>query len=645
MKHLLLLCLLALALTSCPAQEIEGRYYMVGSFESATALPDSGFLVTLATQSDQSGNGYLATEIVEGMRVFTSTRKMYTVDSVRSQTFSSAVLELLPVGTTASAPNGIGMVYAYDGTAQTLPVPPVNSTGISAAMAGVILTHNAKVSGEGFTLDYGRIRFVNKTLGNNATARIGDPQRPWRDPVTAAYDEDMRPGDVIYTYDSYYQRSELGLNPLGNPQIDNPGDSVIFHFERTTVEGVKNDLKFLFNVNLNPVVRQPVLRDSSQYTVTIKGNLNLVNMGVMVAWSIVNGTTGENTKTRLKAHVSISDSQTTDDASNGSRILSHDGSNAEFYFTANRIIRPKSEIFWVCRSSMSSIKAKNKTFKAEIKEVILRQESNVPALLEINNKQQPDSLHLDIEVDQVIYTYRDSSKLESANNMGHTARLVSFNRGSIFRNSYANIDIGTIRYEKLRKAPYFGQGAKDYSDVTYVNATPGEESRMVRIAGDLTGSTLKFSCELCAVEDGMYLIDAPTGGGALFIEGNYRSLQQSVVKFADASNSLNTWLNGTFIAERSPAISSGATAGTSVNPVRLMGTYITNSPDFPAITLNRHARIVQAYIERPFSSGTRPAIESNTSGTLLNYGNIWYSGAGSTLGPNFTASALKGPLD
>ena len=112
MRHLLFFCLLALTFTSCPAQgEIEDRYYMVGSFESATALPDTGYLVTFNTQSDQTGNGYLANQITPGMRLFTSTKKMYVVDSVRSATFSTASLELLEVGSTSGAPSGIGMVY------------------------------------------------------------------------------------------------------------------------------------------------------------------------------------------------------------------------------------------------------------------------------------------------------------------------------------------------------------------------------------------------------------------------------------------------------------------------------------------------------------------------------------------------------
>ena len=147
LPQLLTLCLLLFSVAL--SAQLESRYVMAASFSNITSLTTTTHQVTLNFQSDQLGSGYLANQIQTGWRVLTSTRREYEITTINSSNFSSAQVVLTEIEGTTLAPNGVGVVYAYDGTSRKVPPLPVNSTGISAALQAVILIHNFEVDEAG----------------------------------------------------------------------------------------------------------------------------------------------------------------------------------------------------------------------------------------------------------------------------------------------------------------------------------------------------------------------------------------------------------------------------------------------------------------------------------------------------------------
>ena len=631
-----LILFLLLPLYAC-GQEVEGRYYMVGSFEAATLVADSTYRVNMLMQTDQSGSGYLANQAEVGYRIFTNTRNMYRIDTVHSSTFSSADLSVTRILGTGG-PNGIGMLYEYDGTTQSLPVPPVNSTGISAAMASIIQTHNARVSGELADLDYGRIRFVNKTFGNNETARIGDPYRPWKDPVAACYAPDQRAGDVIYTYDSDYNYTEFSLNPEGNPLIENPRDSLTFFFDRVSITGNLTSGPRLIGIDIGPNGLPITLTDSTRYTINVKGTLTAIDYGIFGAWNVPAANNQIVDPPLITANIDIKDFITTNGQTAAPYVAFSDGGNTFINARVERAENMRNELINLARWGGDGSVFRNKKLSLHVREMILRKNPVYPALMIFGANQKPDSCTVVIRVDEVKVPKIQPT---SGSQRGYHARLWTMNRGTIFTNSNVNISLGTVTTIGLNDSTYAGQPVKDFADTPYAGGTLGENARLGRINGNLTGSKIMLSCELCDVEDGFLLIDQPTGGGDVYVTGTYHSREQSVVKFGNQSaNSLNVHLNGNFNALRAPAISSSLTVPTSVAPVRMTGSFATSSTSFPVIALNRQMRIYNAYFERPFSSGSRPVIESNSPGTILQHVGVGIISAGNAVGPNITASAM-----
>lgn len=144
MRNLLFFCLLLFTLSV--SAQIESSYVMAASF-SATA-PVNGSTVahtaTLAFQADQLGEGYLGNQIKVGDRVLTSTKRQYRVTAISTSSLFSASVTLLEIGTTTLGPNGVAVVYSYDGT-DYIPVLPSNATGISASLLAVIINHDLEV--------------------------------------------------------------------------------------------------------------------------------------------------------------------------------------------------------------------------------------------------------------------------------------------------------------------------------------------------------------------------------------------------------------------------------------------------------------------------------------------------------------------
>ena len=144
---LLTACLLLFSVAL--SAQLESRFTMAASFSNITSLTTTTHQVTLNFQSDQLGSGYLANQIQTGWRVLTSTRREYEITTINSSNFSSAQVVLTEIEGTTLAPNGVAVVYAYDGSSRKIPPLPVNSTGISAALQAVILVHNFEIDATG----------------------------------------------------------------------------------------------------------------------------------------------------------------------------------------------------------------------------------------------------------------------------------------------------------------------------------------------------------------------------------------------------------------------------------------------------------------------------------------------------------------
>ena len=147
---------------------------MAASFADVASIDATTHSATLNFQSDQLGNGYLANQIQVGHRVVTSTKRQYSITAINSTTFSSASVTLLEIGNTTAGPNGVAVVYSYDGSTELIPVLPPNATGISTAHLAIILNHNLEVIG---ALDAGGLSTVVTDGDIDGTGTPEDPVR------------------------------------------------------------------------------------------------------------------------------------------------------------------------------------------------------------------------------------------------------------------------------------------------------------------------------------------------------------------------------------------------------------------------------------------------------------------------------------
>ena len=648
MHRLTLFALLLMTACGYPAEapaQVQTRYYMVGSFASVTeqiAAGDTTYRVTMNFQADQSGNDYLATGIQVGYRIFTAARRLYRVDTLHSASPATAELTVRPVTGTLEnqAPSLTAMAYQYDGSSQSLPVPPANQTGVSQAMSAAILTHNAAVAGEGLALDYGRIRFVNKTFGNNATARIGDPARPWKDFVAAAFAPDQRSGDVIYTYDSQYQYNELSTR-LGQNRRDiiNPRDGVVFHFDRVRVTGNPSVGETLFNIDLGPNGTVPELDDSTTYRLDVRGDLDLENVGFITTWSDPGRLLSDGSPVpkfainfRLGAVRGVT-------VSNNEYLIGMNGPDIEATgYVRTYYAQDGPAVNLSQYGGMGSTPFTGKRLNLFIDELRLNATSKHPAALSVTSAHKTDSATVNVNVNRVIAP-RYQGNLSS--DRGYYSRLLNVVRGATLTNSEINLTVGLINVPNRRSSAYAGQSTRDYFNVPYASNQVGEEARMVRFSGNLAGSKIAIDCGSCTVEDGFLLMDQPTGtGGSLHLTGNIHSVEQSVAKFAHDGGP-SVFLDGHFSSQNAPVVSSDLDGNAGLSRIHLTGTYVTRSTSFPAVALNRAMVGHSMLLERLSSSGTRPAIESNVAGTNLLWGGVYHNGSGLTIGPNISPTPLK----
>lgn len=138
MKNLFILFLFL-----CTSVILDAQFRMVG-VGSWSTVDDSTYTATVNFEADLTGNSYLATQIINGYRVFTGTEQLYTISNVANATFSSAELTVIEYQGDHGAPIGQVMVFNPDGR-ETLPQVPFGSTGSTAQIQAAIDTYNARL--------------------------------------------------------------------------------------------------------------------------------------------------------------------------------------------------------------------------------------------------------------------------------------------------------------------------------------------------------------------------------------------------------------------------------------------------------------------------------------------------------------------
>jgi lysophospholipase L1-like esterase len=211
MKKYLFLALFFAIGISLSAQ-LSRQFFLVGAFQSSTVVNDSTYTVTIIFQADQTGQGYLPTQITTAHRVIDTNGKTYRVSAVVSSNFTEATLTLVERGSNG-APLGAGYVYNPFPDTEIVPVPPSNAVGISAALLSAILTHNAENTGSG----------GGSTEQADGATILGDgtPGDPFRvNTDTVALKEELEYARLVQdTILVYYRDSvEIGRDtiPVGN---------------------------------------------------------------------------------------------------------------------------------------------------------------------------------------------------------------------------------------------------------------------------------------------------------------------------------------------------------------------------------------------------------------------------------------------
>jgi hypothetical protein len=635
--HFLLAVLLAMAVPACG--QIQGRYYMVGSFSDITNPSGNTYQVTMTMQADQSGLGYLASQITAGMRVLTNTRQQYSVETVGATTFGDAELTLQGIGTTNTEPIGIGVVYAYDPTKPTIPVPPANSQSISQAMMSAILTHNAEVAAGGEPVDYGRIRYVNRVQGNNATAAVGDPTRPWQDLRAAIEAGGFLPGDVVHTYNSEYSlEGDLGGT------IVNPPDDVTFSFDNVAITSTGTGQVKLFEVQAYNTIDLPTNADGT-YDVTMTGNLRLTNSGSVYAYVDDQDPTLANGDAIPEININV-EVGSFNPRSRSNVLCAVNGSSpagVNVSGVVDRVIEAEGAILSTgFFETMRDRPQQNQNFRFVVRELEIAENNVHPALWLQVNRHILDNSQVQFIVARVKTGISNFPTQDYGSKRGQFSRLFTIERGAGVTNSTVQIQIDEIAVPPRGSALAF-QGDVDYSDVVYSSNTFGDNPRMARLSGDLTGSYVDIECRSCVIDDGFILLDQPQGG-EVSISGNIYSREQSVIKMNQSgTNSGNTYIAGTLRTDAAPVISSASSApDTGTGRTVIQGTLSTTSGLYPVITTNRPITLVNSLLSRRLSSGGRPALESNDAATTSAIvGGSYYFGAGNFAGPNISVSALK----
>ena len=176
LRHILLLAGLFISLAA--SAQVGRRFALPSYVDSRTvsAVDDSTYTATIRFGVDQSGNAYRATSVQVGYRILTTAKRMYRIAAFTATGSYTGTATLVEVAPSNGPPTGAGICYQYDGSTGTIPLLPVNSQGITAALAAIIHTHNTafrqagSAGGGAGTTDKQTEFFDNLNTGNTVTS-------------------------------------------------------------------------------------------------------------------------------------------------------------------------------------------------------------------------------------------------------------------------------------------------------------------------------------------------------------------------------------------------------------------------------------------------------------------------------------------
>jgi hypothetical protein len=145
MRLILLMSLFLLTLGVASGQQ----FRLVGNPSGfPTTVNDSTYTLSVTFASDQTGNGFLPTQIpTDGSyRMFFQNDRVYKITDMANVTFSAADLTLVEYFTSDGAPSGQGLAYDPQGR-ETVPQAPANASGASPLLNSVIATWNLQFNG------------------------------------------------------------------------------------------------------------------------------------------------------------------------------------------------------------------------------------------------------------------------------------------------------------------------------------------------------------------------------------------------------------------------------------------------------------------------------------------------------------------
>jgi hypothetical protein len=147
MKNMLLMLLLMVVASAGYAQQ----FRMVANPSGfPTPINDSTYQVSVLFAADQTGNGFLPTQIPGdgSYRIFYQNEAIFKITGISNQTFASADLTIVYLGGSSTSPVGQALVYD-PGSSAGIPQAPANGNGSSPVLNAAIATYNAGQSSAG----------------------------------------------------------------------------------------------------------------------------------------------------------------------------------------------------------------------------------------------------------------------------------------------------------------------------------------------------------------------------------------------------------------------------------------------------------------------------------------------------------------
>lgn len=246
------------------------QFRMVGTGTWST-VNDSTYTATVNFQSDLTGQGYLATAIVDTFLLFTPTEQTYRISNVANKTFSSADLTIVETNGTNGQPVGQVCVYDPAGEGGTIPQPVFGSTGATAQLQAAVDAWNARQNkgSQTSTLDSADVSIIYDDLtSGTVTAMIGregGTATTIANPAAGEYDLTIAGGAVFVSAEVFGNNTTLNGSNEMIIRVDNSANS---RNRRLSLQ--------VLDANNGALVDQQAT--ATNHTLTVAGNITTITV-------------------------------------------------------------------------------------------------------------------------------------------------------------------------------------------------------------------------------------------------------------------------------------------------------------------------------------------------------------------------------